>query len=236
MRSEELTIAVVEDEDELRCNITTFLQGRGYCCWGAVSAEELYRHLLVQQADLVLVDINLPGEDGFSLLSHLATSGRYGLIAMTARGETADRIRGLESGADMYFVKPVDLYELEAGIRAVLRRNPSQTPEEPKKVRQGWVLDYVNSCLVAPDSRTMELTSRELAFLGCLMVECGQTVLKNTLQEACCDSNHDDFHRIETLLYRLRKKSEQSLEQNLPVRAVFGKGMVFTDNASLRGL
>ncbi len=234
MRDEELTIAIVEDEDELRCNITSFLQGRGYRCWGATSAEELYRCLLVQQADLLLVDINLPGEDGFSLLSHLATAGHYGLIAMTARSELADRIRGLESGADMYFVKPVDLYELEAAIRAVLRRGAQHRPRLPEKERQGWVLDYAHSCLFAPDSKAMQLTSRELAFLSCLMAACGRTVLKETLQGACSGSSNDDFHRVETLLYRLRKKSEQELGQNLPVRAVFGKGMMFTDNARLK--
>ena len=175
---ENTIIAIVEDEDDLRGNIELFLRSRGYQVWGVASAEALYKQLVTTSADVILVDINLPGENGFTLMEHLSVTDRYILIAMTARITTEDRIKGLNSGADMYFMKPVDLEELEAGIRSALRRlrEPQLRPAEDQSAV--WILDVSEYRLQSPDNGSVKLTGRELELLSQLMRSPGLVVDK----------------------------------------------------------
>lgn len=235
---EPVIIAIIEDDEDLRLNIELFLRGSGYQVWGVPSAELFYKQLVVEPAELVLVDIHLPGEDGYSVISHLAAAGRYGIIAMTCNGGSADRIRGLSCGADMFFMKPLDLTELEAGIRAVIRRSichGSTAQRSLVAIReedkgQVWQLALQTSQLLAPDGKQTELTSREVVLLQLLMRAPGQTLDKNAIHAALGNHAEDDFHRVESLLYRLRKKVESVSAQKLPIRAVFGRGLVFAGN------
>jgi len=231
------TIAIVEDEADLRLNLELFLRSCGYPAWSVGSAEALYKHLVTRPTQIIIVDIGLPGEDGFSLIEHLAAANRYGLIAMTARGATADRIQGLKRGADLYFVKPVDLYELEAGIESVLRRlnqiNRRRSEDQPDP----WILDLFDSSLHAPNGEAVALTAREIELLAYLMSRPGEIIGKEDLLLHLSGSTAmDDFHRIETLLYRLRKKAEQTLGLGLPVRSVFGRGLSFIGPAHIERL
>ena len=236
---EQVIIAIIEDDEDLRLNIELFLRGKGYQVWGVPSAELFYKQLVVEPAELVLVDIQLPGEDGYSVISHLAAAGRYGIIAMTCNGGSTERIKGLSCGADMFFMKPLDLTELEAGIRAVIRRSicHGSTAQRPLVVAtreedkgQVWQLVLQTNQLFAPDGRQTELTSREVVLLQLLMRVPGQTLDKNTIHAALGNHAEDDFHRVESLLYRLRKKVESVSDQKLPIRAVFGRGLVFAGN------
>jgi DNA-binding response OmpR family regulator len=231
---ENTVIAIVEDEDDLRCNTELFLRSRGYQVWGVESAEALYKQLVTTPADVILVDINLPGENGFTLIEHLRASDRYILIAMTARITTEDRIKGLNSGADMYFMKPVDLEELEAGIRSALRRvrEPLLRPAEDESAV--WILDGSEYSLQSPADGSIKLTGRELELLSKLMRSPGLVIDK---KEICLLDNTlsgVDLHRIDSLLYRLRKKVETDLRLVLPIRSVFGRGYVFTGAALVK--
>lgn len=228
------TIAIVEDEADLRLNLELFLQGRGYPVWGVDSAEALYKQLVTRPTEIIIVDIGLPGEDGFSLIEHLAAANRYGLIAMTARGATADRIQGLKRGADLYFVKPVDLYELEAGIESVFRRLNHVSRRRDDDQPKPWILDTRDNRLLAPGGEALVLTVREIDLLAYLMSRPGEVIGKDDLLRHLSGSAAmDDFHRIETLLYRLRKKVDQALGQGLPVRSVFGRGLSFVGPAHI---
>ena len=235
--SQRPTVAIVEDEADLRLNLELFLQGCGYPVWGVGSAEALYKQLVTRPTQIIIVDIGLPGEDGFSLIEHLAAANRYGLIAMTARGATADRIQGLKRGADLYFVKPVDLYELEAGIESVLRRLSQVGGRRSEDQPNPWILDTLDNRLRAPGGEALVLTAREIELLAYLMSRPGEVVGKEDLLLHLSGSTAmDDFHRIETLLYRLRKKAEQALGQGLPVRSVFGRGLSFVGPAQIEQL
>lgn len=114
-------IAVVEDDEDIRSNVCLYLGQSGFQTWGAESAEAFYVQLLRNRADLVVVDVGLPGEDGMSLVGRLAEQGVPSIL-MTARADLDSRIAGLNAGALQYFVKPVDMQELAAGIRSQLRR------------------------------------------------------------------------------------------------------------------
>lgn len=224
--SAEPIIAVVEDDEDIRSNVCRFLGRSGFQSWGAESAEDFYVRLLRNRADLVVIDIGLPGEDGLSLLTRLAAQG-VPTVLMTARADLDSRIKGLEAGALQYFVKPVDMQELVAGIRSQLRN---------KRLHGGgdagaavpWQLDTANGVLRAPNQQTVALTTRELELLSCLMQTRGVVVSKQTLMQAVGGRElEDDFHRIESALTRLRRKTLEATGTALPVRAVFGKGLVF---------
>ena len=217
--SSKSTVAVVEDDDDIRANVCSYLERSGFGAWGAESAEDFYVRLLRNRADLVVVDIGLPGEDGLSLVTRLATQG-VPTVLMTARADLDTRIAGLDAGALQYFVKPVDMQELTAGIRSQLRHKAPRAAEGESLAP--WRLDRAAGRLVAPNQQGVDLTSR------CLMATQGVLVTKQALTEAVgADDAEDGFHRIESQLSRLRRKTLDGTGQALPVRAVFGKGLVF---------
>lgn len=219
------TVAVVEDDEDIRANVCSFLEKSGLCAWGADSAEDFYVRLLRERADLVIVDLGLPGASGLSLVKRLSDQG-IAVVVLTARGELESRIAGLDAGALQYFVKPTDLNELVAGIRSQLRRRV--LPLAGGSHLLPWRLDSVSANLVAPNQKVVPLTSRELELLDCLMAAKGGLVSKQALVESMGSGDVEDgFHRIESQLTRLRRKTQEAAGMALPVRAVFGKGLVF---------
>jgi len=223
------TIAVVEDEEDIRGNVCSFLRKSGLQAWGAESAEDFYVRLLRDTADLVVVDLGLPGESGMSLVRRLAAQ-HTPVVVLTARGDLDSRIAGLEAGALQYFVKPTDMNELVAGIRSQLRRTAPRGNAKGDTTLAPWRLDDAAGSLIAPNQCAVALTSREQELLGRLMAAQGTLVTKQALmaeQPVDADEAEDSFHRIESQLTRLRKKTLDATGIALPVRAVFGKGLVF---------
>ncbi|MBS1191931.1 MAG: two component transcriptional regulator, winged helix family [Rhodocyclaceae bacterium] len=233
-------IAIVEDEPDLRDNVLRFLGAKGYAAWGAESAESFYRQLAVSGADIVVLDIGLPGEDGLSVTSHLAGRGGIGIIILSARGALDDRLHGMERGADLYLVKPVDLRELVAGIDAVWRRlgsaaganvpaAPFAPPPPQAEPSLQWRLNRANWSLVSPEGAVIPLTPKEYAFLSRLVEKCGQPVPKAHIVLAFGgEPDEFDFHRVEMLLSRLRRKGLEITGAQLPIKALPGFGLVFT--------
>ena len=221
------TIAVVEDDADIRGNVCSYLTQSGFRAWGAESAEDFYVHLLHEHADLVVIDIGVPGEDGLRLLARLAGKGVPGVL-MTVRADVGSRIAGLDAGALQYFVKPVDMQELLAGIRSLLRSKELQGRRSDITAVVPWRLDDSACVLRAPNQKAVSLTTREMELLVCLMREPGAVLGKQELVRAVGDGEIDgDFHRIESALNRLRTKTLAATGIALPVRAVFGKGLVF---------
>lgn len=222
----ESTIAVVEDDEDIRVNVCRFLARSGFRAWAAESAEDFYVQLLREKVDLAVIDIGLPGEDGLSLVRRLSAQG-VPAVLMTARAEVESRIQGLDAGALQYFVKPVDMQELVAGIRSQLRSKRRPSGGSVDAVAP-WRLDGVGRVLHAPNQQAVALTTRELELLECLMQTPGAVVSKQALVLSVGGREvEDDFHRIESALTRLRRKTLESTGLTLPVRSVFGKGLVF---------
>jgi two-component system, OmpR family, response regulator PhoP len=115
-------VAVVEDDDDLRDNMLYFLNAYGYPVWGAESGEALFRRLVADEVDVLVLDVGLPGEDGFAIARCAAQSRTMAVIILSGRDSQNDRQTGLNSGADLYLVKPVDLRELMASIDAVWQK------------------------------------------------------------------------------------------------------------------
>ena len=132
-------ILVCDDELDVREMLHEYLEKRGYKVTMASGGDELRALIADNPVDLIVLDINMPGEDGLSVLRSLRPDNQVPVVMLTAAGEVVDRIVGLEMGADDYLGKPVDLRELEARIKAVLRRRSGEstaTTEKTKPIRQ----------------------------------------------------------------------------------------------------
>lgn len=226
------TIAIIEDSADLREELMFFLQSRGYSVWGAESAESFWKKLHRSPTDIVLVDLGLPGEDGFSVVDYLSHFGGLGRIIITARGQQHDRIRGLNMGADLYLVKPVNFSELATALEALWQRIQQDraavdTSPRAQDNPEHWRLLDTEPCLVTPEGERLPLSPQEHVLLSVLGRSPGEIFTKEALldlmfqHEDCCD-----FHRIDVILSRLRKKAKQQ-EISLPIRSIFGKGLVF---------
>ena len=237
------TVTVVEDDEDTRTNVCSFLQKAGLRVWGAESAEQFYVRLLHEKTDLVVVDIGLPGQGGLKLIQLLSEQS-VPVIALTGRGDSASRIQGLNAGALQYFVKPADMNELFAGIRSQLRHMKQQVPAistadmawqapapplaPPPPAAMLWSLDRQASQLIAPDRRAVRLTGSEFELMHRLMSVGGAIVSKSDLvRQLGYADDEDGVHGVESHLARVRRKTLVETGLALPVRAIFGKGLVF---------
>lgn len=225
-----LTVWVVEDDPELLDLMLDDLRWRGAEVVGLHSGEALYRELAVRRCDVVVLDVGLPGEDGYSIAAHLRKAGDMGIVMLTGRGSPADMARGLTLGVDLYLVKPLDLEVLAAGLLSLRRRlQPSAVakplaPPRPPSVGT-WRLDDDDWELRAPNGGVLALTEAERAFLRELFIANGRTVGREQLIAAVTDQPWNfDPHRLEVLVHRLRTRTRSATDATLPIRAVRGTG------------
>lgn len=222
-------IAVTEDDDELRELIVTELADRGFETVGFANAEALYRHLAVHRCDIVILDVVLPGEDGYAVARHLRQIASVGILMLTARGGADDMARGLSTGADLYLVKPLDMDVLAAGIDSLWRRmSMTRRAVEPSGPVPAWSLTSGGWKLRTPDGVELVLAEGERAFLQPLLAQPGQTIQRDTLIQALTDDPAAfDPHRLEVLLHRLRTRVKKQTGRELPMRAVRGNGYLW---------
>ncbi|HEX5394653.1 MAG TPA: response regulator transcription factor [Rhodocyclaceae bacterium] len=226
--SNRIEICVVEDDEDLREELVAALQSNGFGVRGFPGSRELYADLLIAPCNIVILDIGLPGEDGFSIAQRIHALGGIGTIILSARDSVADRVRALSDGVDCYLVKPVVMEELLAVIEGMKRRLPLHPASHPaKRTGHSWTLASDGWTLLDPKGKGLSLTEQERAFVGCLWKSVGHPVSREDLAAAMDDNPYEyDFHRFETLVSRLRQKAK-SLDMALPVRAVRGKGYMF---------
>ncbi len=205
-------LLVVEDDEDISTLIADMLTERGYEVLRAGDGGLLEHALRHDAIDLVILDLMLPGEDGLSLCRRLRT--RYGvpILMLTAIGAEADRIVGLESGADDYMVKPFAPRELLARVRALLRRtgghSDAMQPAETVAYQfDGWELHLMRLSLTAPDGSLVPLTSAEFSLLAALCARAGQVVSRDTLLARGQNLHTAAYDRsVDTLIGRLRRK------------------------------
>lgn len=229
-------IAVVEDEDGLRELLVDDLRGRGHAVEGLASAEALYRHLSVHPIDIVILDIGLPGEDGFGVASHLRQLVAVGIILLTARTGAKSMQRGFLEGADIYLTKPVDYDVLEAAAVNLYRRLSSSAAAEAPVSKttaitcppsMPWALADGGWTLRSPGGASLSLSDPERALLSLLFRTLGETVPRSKLVAALTDAPLEfDPHRLDALVYRLRSRVRETCGEPLPIRSVRGTGYV----------
>ena len=220
-----LHVHLVEDDSDLREEMVFGLAGLGFEAIGFGSAEAFYRGQLGSPCDIAVIDVGLPGEDGFSIATHLRATSRVGIVMLTARSQLEDRLRGLKD-ADLYMVKPVDLLELAASLRSLGRRLKEAQPE--RRAGGEWRLADEDWTLYAPAGTGIHLTASERMLMQALFVNRDKAVSRESIAAALGGDIYDyDLHRLETLISRLRKKASD-VGLSLPLRAVRGIGYLFS--------
>lgn len=219
-------VAVVEDNDELREGVLLpELLDAGFDATGMSTALELYRSMLDAQYDLVLLDIGLPDEDGLDIARRLRSlSPTLGIVMLSGYSAPNDRVVGLSLGADAYLTKPADMSEVVATLRNLARRIASEPPgATPADGR--WHLDESGWRLQSPGGTAVPLNLAERQVVGLLAAAAGMPVRREMLIAKLVENVHDfDPHRLEVLVYRLRRKCLHRAGEELPLSTVRGIG------------
>lgn len=225
-------VLLVDDDVMLSDLLKDYLIKEGYRVSVAHNGNGMRRVIDQSPVDIALVDLMLPQEDGLVLAHSLrAESLDIGIIILTGRGDTVERIIGLEMGADDYVVKPVDLRELLARIRAVGRRlrPPSQPADEHSRLRfSGWLLDTLKRELFSPTGEHVQLTAGEFDLLVALVSHPNRLLSRDQLLDTR-GRNASPFDRaIDVQIGRLRRKLNENSKEPRLIKTVRGVGYMFT--------
>lgn len=224
---------VVDDDPDVRRDLAAYLDGFGLATTALADGRALRRHLATQGADVVVLDLMLPGEDGLGLLRWLqAEYPALPVLMLSARGDAASRVVGLELGADDYVAKPFEPRELVARLQAVLRRAGKERQREPgRTVRfDGWRLDRVLRELRSADEVVLPLSSAEFRLLAVFVERPGRVLSRESLLALTRASGVEVSDRsIDLAVSRLRAKLGDGGDALPPrlIRTVRGEGYLF---------
>lgn len=212
-------ILVVDDDDRIRALLKRYLQERGFRVSAAPNAAKALSTLNSLAFDLLVLDVMMPGMDGFELTETVRKQGDTPILLLTARGEAEDRIRGLSLGADDYLAKPFEPEELVLRINAILRRARPVTAAI-KRVEFGeWSFDIQRESLTRGGEQ-VRLTGGEAALLAALAASTGQTVSRFSLSERTGGGER----AVDVQVTRLRRKIETDPKEPLHLQTVRGEG------------
>lgn len=226
-------ILVVDDDAGLRELLQEYLSAQGFQVDTVGDGSQMDAYLSHHPADLVILDLMLPGEDGLSLARRLRARSDLPIIMLSARGEDVDRIVGLEVGADDYLAKPFNPRELLARIRALLRRN-EQGQHRHDEVRQeirrfGPFAMDVEARVLHKHERTVQLTSGEFNLLRIFAEHPNRVLGRDTLMDMLKGYERSPFDRsIDVRVTRLRRKIEDDPDTPQFIRTVWGEGYLFS--------
>jgi two-component system phosphate regulon response regulator OmpR len=233
-------IVVVDDDARLRNRLSAYLEGEGYRVTAADGGAALRRVMADDAADLVILDLVMPGEDGLSLTRYLRADTDVPILILTGKGDPVDRIVGLEMGADDYLAKPFVLRELLARVRSILRRakataRAADVGPAAEIVFDDWRLDLARRQLFAPDGAEMHLTSAEYKLLAALVDNANRVLNRDQLLDAAGDRDWQPFDRsIDLHISHLRRKIEDDPKKPRRIKTVRGEGYMFSANAIRR--
>ena len=232
--SDNAHILVVDDQQEICDVVEEYLTGEGYRVSTAHDGVEMRRVLSQSPADLVILDLMLPGEDGLTLARALRSQSSIGIIILTGRGEIVDRIIGLEMGADNYLPKPFHLRELLAQVKSVLRRVQNRTGDTPHQARPrarfaGWNLDLSSRELVSPAGEEVRLTTGEFDLLAAFVNNANRVLSRDRLLDLARNREAGPFDRtIDVQVGRLRRKLGDDPQNPTLIKTVRGSGYILT--------
>ncbi|MGE0430129.1 response regulator [Hydrogenophaga sp.] len=226
-------IAVLDDEVDITQLLANYLPAHGFRVSQTHDGDGLIRLMERDPADLVLLDLGLPGEDGLSVARRMRGQWQAGLIIVTGRGDAVDKIVGLEVGADDYVTKPFDLRELVARIKAVLRRMTTPAPSTPAPGNSralcfaGWRLDIDARSLRDPQGLEVALTHGEFELLSSFARHPGRVLSRDFLLEHTRGREAAPFDRtIDVQVGRLRKKLQSPGGSTEIIKSVRGAGYI----------
>jgi two-component system, OmpR family, response regulator len=227
-------ILVVDDQQEICEIVSEYLTDEGFRVSIANDGASMREVVGRGSVDLVILDLVLRGEDGLQLARELRSQSAIGIIILTGRGETVDRIVGLEMGADDYLPKPFHLRELLARVRSVLRRGPARGGEQtgasrPRIRFAGWSLDLASRELTSPSGEQVRLTTGEYELLAVFVNHANQVLSRDRLLDLSRHREAGPFDRtIDVQVGRLRRKLEDDPKNPAMIKTVRAGGYMFT--------
>ena len=225
-------IVIVEDDPVTRAKLAAYFKAEGYKVSEAEDGEEMRAIIADHPADLLLIDINLPGEDGLKLTREQRERSEVGIILVTGRSDAVDRIVGLEIGADDYVTKPFEQRELLARVKNLLRRvRASMSAGKPEAQRRsflGWTLDLGNRTLSDRNGAFTDLTRAEFKALALLTANPGKVLSRDRLLHEIAHRDWDPSDRtVDVVIRRLRQKLNDDSRHPRLIVTSHGEGYLF---------
>lgn len=224
----ESTILIIDDDEKLNRLLTDFLGEFGFKTLTATHPEEGLKKLNQKSPDLVILDVMLPGMDGFEVCKTIRQYSLVPIIMLTARGELMDRVVGLELGADDYLAKPFEPRELVARIHSILRRAKKIDRTRPQSFDR-LEIDFTRH-IVKLDGNSVDLTTNEFAALALLSGNPGKVFNRDEILQELRGIDCDAFNRsVDITMSRLRQKLNDDPKSPVFIKTVWGTGYVFIE-------
>lgn len=229
-------LLIVEDDEVTLSKMTAYFEAESYEVYPATTGEQARKILNEKKIDLLLLDINLPDDDGLTIARETRSSSNIGIILVSGRAEDVDRIVGLEVGADDYVTKPFNSRELLARVKSVLRRSASPHAPgamESGKTFSGWKLDNLRRTLTSPKGETVTMTRAEHELIDALTNQPGVTLSRERLMTSISHRAWNPNDRtVDVLIRRLRQKLENNPKKPELIKTMHGEGYMFCDQVS----
>ena len=221
-----MRVLVIDDDEKLNALLVEYLGRFNFVVQAVVHPEEGLHALKVDPPDIVILDVMLPDIDGFTVCRKVRESSRVPIIMLTARGDVADRIVGLELGADDYLAKPFEPRELMARMQAVLRRGATVAPEE--RVRVGPLEVNWTTLSARLDGHLLSLTPGEFELLGMFVRNRGRVLTRDRIMDETRGIDWEAYDRsVDVLVSRVRQKLGDDPKQPAFIRTMRGVGYRF---------
>jgi two-component system, OmpR family, response regulator len=228
-------VTIVEDDPDVRALLVRSMGADGYRVTALDSGAGIEDVMSSDKVDLVILDIGLPGMDGLTITQQIRRHSDVAIIIVSGRGDLADRVVGLEIGADDYITKPFEPREIQARVRSVLRRGRRQdecaSPVGEAHQRYGfgnWMLDITAQSLHDAEGRPIGLTSGEFKLLEAMVMRANRVLSRDQLMDVCYGNDSPAFDRsIDVCIGRLRKKLLDDPRNPRIIRTVRNGGYMF---------
>ncbi|MGA2496431.1 MAG: heavy metal response regulator transcription factor [Tepidisphaeraceae bacterium] len=222
-----MRILVVEDEPKTAAYLQKGLTEQGFVVDSTPSGDDGLKMAIATKYEIIVLDVMLPGRDGWSVMQGLKAAGlQTPVLFLTARDTVADRVKGLELGADDYLVKPFAFSELLARVRSILRRSPTR---QPTMLAVGDLELDLAGHKVARAGKRLDLTPKEFSLLSLLLRRSGEVLSRTMIAEQVWDMNfNSDSNVVDVHVRRLRMKMDDPFEKKL-IHTVRGVGYVLED-------
>ena len=225
------TILIVDDDPRIRRLMERILEKEGYRIRAASNGREMRKQVAEVKVDLVLLDIRLPDEDGFTLVKELSSASSVAVIMVTGKADPLDKVLGLELGADDYVTKPFPDRELLARVRSVLRRArqesplPQANPDRTLACFAGWRLNIPAQELISAEGDQVFLTTREFQLLVALVEHSQRVLSRDSILESLSGRDWTPIDRsVDVLIAKLRKKLGDDANEAQLIKTVRGTG------------
>ena len=219
------TVLIVEDEPEFAALVELWVGQAGYRTVVARTGPDALRRFYDERPDLVVLDVALPGLDGWQLLERLREFSRVPILMVTARGSEAEKVRGLRLGADDYITKPVSFPELIARVDAALRRAATTAPERPRRLRHGELVVDLDEHRAHLRGAAIDLTPTEFRLLAFLVDHGGQLMTHHQMLSGVWGAGYDrDVHLLRMTIRNLRLKLDAVAPGESMIATEYGLG------------